>query len=77
MRWEDIEPDDFIANGLCAGLGVPQLDALVQRASLMLLSTTSLLGFVRASMGVTLLPAAIALIDAVKAEAEAWAVPTR
>ena len=23
VRWEDIEPDDFIANGLCAGLGVP------------------------------------------------------
>lgn len=57
VRWEDIDPDDFIANGLCAGLGVTQLDALVQRASLMLLSTTSLLGFVRASMGVTLLPA--------------------
>ena len=113
VRWEDIEPDDFIANGLCAGLGVPQLDALVQRASLMLLSTTSLLGFVRAAMGVTLLPAlavpsdgtlvtlpcqskryvrrlnlitragvtlapaAVALIDAVKAEAKAWEAPTR
>ena len=38
-------------------LSVPQLDALVQRANLMLLSTTSLLGFVRAAMGVTLLPA--------------------
>jgi DNA-binding transcriptional LysR family regulator len=85
----------------------------VQRASLMLLSTTSLLGFVRAAMGVTLLPAlavpndgtlvtlpcqskryvrrlnlitragvtlapaAIALMDAVKAEAEAWEAPNR
>lgn len=113
VRWGDIEPDDFIANGLCAGLGVPQLDVLVRRASLMLLSTTSLLGFVRAAMGVTLLPAlavpndgtlvtlpcqskryvrrlnlitragvtlapaAIALIDAVKAEAGAWVAPTR
>ena len=111
VRWQDIAPDDFIANGLCAGLGVPELDALVERASLMLLSTSSLLGFVRASMGVTLLPAlavpndgtlvtlpcqskryvrqldlisradvamvpaATALIDAVKAEAAAWEPP--
>ena len=57
VRWRDINPSDFIANGLCAGLHVPELDHLVQHAKLMLLSTTSLLSFVRADMGVTLLPA--------------------
>jgi LysR family transcriptional regulator, carnitine catabolism transcriptional activator len=57
VRWSDVLPEEFIANGLCSGLRVAQLDALVEHASLMVLSTTSLLGFVRASIGVTLLPA--------------------
>ena len=57
LQWQDIAPEAFIANGLCAGLQVPALDALVQQAPLMVLSTASLLSFVRAGAGVTLLPA--------------------
>lgn len=57
IGWGDVRPEEFVANGLCKGLGVQALDTLVEQARLMVLSTTSLLGFVRASMGVTLLPA--------------------
>jgi DNA-binding transcriptional LysR family regulator len=57
LQWSDIAPESFIANGLCAGLQVPALDALIAQAHLMVLSTASLLSFVRAGAGVTLLPA--------------------
>ncbi|MEO8247813.1 MAG: LysR substrate-binding domain-containing protein [Burkholderiales bacterium] len=57
VRWKDIEPREFIANGLCARISAPEVANLVARSLLTLRNTTSLLTFVEQGFGVTLLPA--------------------
>ena len=57
VRWSDIEPSEFVANGLCASIASVELAALAAQSSLMLHNTTSLLSFVAQGFGVTLLPA--------------------
>lgn len=57
VHWRDIDPAEFIANGVCARIASHELTALVAQSTLMLHNTTSLLGFVAQGFGVTLLPA--------------------
>lgn len=56
VQWEDIDPAEFISNGLCARIGSPQAQALDAQASLNVRNTMSLLHFVAQGFGVTLLP---------------------
>ncbi|AZG10951.1 LysR family transcriptional regulator [Pigmentiphaga sp. H8] len=56
VRWRDIDPAEFIANGLCSRFSSPELSRLVEQAPLNLHNTTSLLTFVAQGFGVTLLP---------------------
>lgn len=56
VQWSDIEPGEFIANGLCSHIDAPEVAALVEGALLVLRNTTSLLTFVERGFGVTLLP---------------------
>ncbi|MEO6322981.1 MAG: LysR substrate-binding domain-containing protein [Polaromonas sp.] len=57
VQWRDIDPAEFIANGVCARIASPELSALVAQSTLKLHNTTSLLGFVAQGFGITLLPA--------------------
>ena len=56
-RWSDIDPSEFIANGLCAGIPAPELAELTLQAPLMVHNVSSLIAFVSEGFGVTLLPA--------------------
>jgi len=53
----DIDPTEFIANGLCTQINDVEMQRLLQRSSLMLHNTTSLVSFVINRLGVTILPA--------------------
>jgi DNA-binding transcriptional LysR family regulator len=55
--WQDIDPAEFIANGLCLSIPDPELKRLVNSSSLMVYNTSSLLAFVSEGFGMTLLPA--------------------
>ena len=55
-RWSDIDPSEFIANGLCANIPAPELAELAGHAPLMVHNVSSLVAFVSAGFGVTLLP---------------------
>lgn len=57
VKWSDIEPSEFVANGLCASIASVELAVLAAQSSLMLHNTSSLLSFVAQGFGVTLLPA--------------------
>ncbi len=57
IRWSDIDPNGFIANGLCASIGAHAVAELTTRALLTVRNTTSLLTFIQQGFGVTLLPA--------------------
>jgi LysR family carnitine catabolism transcriptional activator len=57
IRWSDMDAHDFIANGLCASIGLAPVADLTNRALLMVRNTTSLLAFIEQGFGVTLLPA--------------------
>ncbi|MEO6321651.1 MAG: LysR substrate-binding domain-containing protein [Polaromonas sp.] len=56
VRWEDIDADDFVANGLCAHIAAPAVALLVAQSRLVVRNTTSLLTLVERGFGVTLLP---------------------
>lgn len=56
VNWEDIDPAEFISNGLCARIRSAEAQALDARASLNVRNTISLLHFVEQGFGVTLLP---------------------
>jgi LysR family carnitine catabolism transcriptional activator len=57
VQWRDIDPAEFIANGICSRIASAELTALAAQSNLMLHNTTSLLGFVAQGFGITLLPA--------------------
>ncbi len=57
VKWSDIDPAEFIANGVCSRTSSPELSALAAQSPLMLHNTTSLLGFVAQGFGITVLPA--------------------
>lgn len=54
--WDDINPSEFIANGLCARFSAPAIKNLVEGSLLTVRNTTSLLTYVKQGFGVTLLP---------------------
>lgn len=56
-KWSDIDPTEFIANGLCANIPSPELADLARDAPLMVHNVSSLIAFVSEGFGVTLLPA--------------------
>ena len=56
VRWEDLESEDFIANGLCSRFPAPRVQQLIQDSRLMVHNTTSLLTYVRNGLGITVLP---------------------
>jgi len=56
VGWSDVDPSEFIANGLCASIPAPELAELVRNAPLMVHNVSSLTAFVSAGFGVTLLP---------------------
>lgn len=56
VYWEDIDPAEFISNGLCARIRSAEAQALDVQAKLNVRNTMSLLHFVEQGFGVTLLP---------------------
>lgn len=55
-KWSDIDPSEFIANGLCANISAAEVAELAGQAPLMVHNVSSLVAFVAAGYGVTLLP---------------------
>ncbi len=56
LGWEDLADIPFIANGLCDQIRDAGFQPILAGARLMVRNTASLLGLVRAGVGVTLLP---------------------
>ncbi len=56
LTWTDLAGEDFIANGLCDQISDPGFTSILERSRLTVPNTTSLLGLVRAGLGITLLP---------------------
>ena len=56
LSWEGLEGETFIANELCASIQSPIFQAIHRRANLNVHNTISLLSFVKAGLGVTILP---------------------
>jgi DNA-binding transcriptional LysR family regulator len=56
VTWSDVDPSQFITNGLCASIPSPELAELARNAPLMVHNVSSLTAFVSAGFGVTLLP---------------------
>jgi len=57
IQWSDVDPGEFIVNGLCEGIEEPELQAIVKASNLYMHNTLSILAFVESGFGVTLLPA--------------------
>ena len=57
IKWSDIDPSEFIVNGLCEHIEDPDLQAIVKASSLYMHNTLSILAFVESGFGITLLPA--------------------
>ncbi|WP_245813767.1 LysR family transcriptional regulator [Boseongicola aestuarii] len=56
LTWADLEGETFIANGLCSQIKDERFRPVLARSRLMVRNTTSLLGLVRAGVGVTVVP---------------------
>lgn len=56
LGWSDLDGENFIANGLCKHIRDDGFAPVLAAARLMVRNTASLLGLVRAGVGVTLLP---------------------
>ncbi len=56
LTWTDLARVDFIANGLCAQITDPAFQPILAASRLMVRSTASILGMVRAGAGLTILP---------------------
>ncbi len=76
VTWRDIDPSEFIANGLCANIDAPELDKLVREARLMVHNVSSLFAFVSGGFGITLLPALAMTEDSSGLRAIPLAVPS-
>ena len=57
LCWQDLCQAPFIANGLSDSLAIPEARALAASAALRIHNVSSLLAFVEAGQGITLLPA--------------------
>lgn len=56
LTWADLTEETFIANGLCSQIGDEGFRPILAQARLMVRNTTSLLGLVRAGVGITVVP---------------------
>lgn len=56
LTWRDMHGQPFIANGLCHLIADPDFAPILDAARMMVHTTTSLMGLVRAGVGVTVLP---------------------
>ncbi|MGB7244471.1 MAG: LysR family transcriptional regulator [Sulfitobacter sp.] len=56
LTWPDVHAHALIANGLCALIKDPDFAPILEKSRLMVPNTTSLLGLVRAGVGITVLP---------------------
>ena len=61
LTWSDLANEKFIANGLCSMIQDPEFTPLLERAQLMVRNTASLLGLVKAGVGITILPKLVLL----------------
>lgn len=61
LTWADLAGVDFIANGLCGQIHHPDFAPILNSARLMVRNTASLLGLVRAGVGITVLPRLVML----------------
>jgi len=57
IKWDDINPREFIVNGLCVHIDDAELQTIVKASSLYMHNTLSILAFVEGGFGITLLPA--------------------
>lgn len=56
LTWDNIEGENFIANGLCEQISDPRFRSVLAASRLSVPNTASLLALVRAGAGITLLP---------------------
>ena len=56
IEWRDIDPKEFIVNGLCEHIADPELQAIVQSSNLYMHNTLSILAFIESGSSITLLP---------------------
>lgn len=56
LGWADLAGETFIANGLCDQISDPGFAAILHNARMNVRNTASLLGLVKAGVGITLLP---------------------
>jgi DNA-binding transcriptional LysR family regulator len=61
LTWVDLDGVDFIANGLCGQIRDEGFAPVLDRARLMVRNTASLLGLVKAGVGITVLPRLVVL----------------
>lgn len=63
LTWADLRGIDFIANGLCAQIRDAAFQPILEAARLSVANTGSILGLVRAGLGITVLPELAVLPD--------------
>lgn len=63
LTWADLGKFEFIANGLCDEIRDPEFEPILAASRVYAPNTASLLGMVRAGVGVTLLPQLVAKTD--------------
>jgi len=56
LTWADLTGETFIANGLCHKIADADFQPILAEARLMVRNTTSLLGLIRAGVGITVVP---------------------
>ena len=56
LRWDDLGGENFIANGTCSLIRDPSFAPILERASIEVENTTSLLALVAVGVGITTLP---------------------
>lgn len=61
LTWADLAGEAFIANGLCSQIRDAAFAPILARAQMMVRNTASLLGLVRAGVGITMLPRLVLL----------------
>jgi LysR family transcriptional regulator, carnitine catabolism transcriptional activator len=57
VKLSDIDVQEFIVNGLCERIVAPGIQSIIEKSSLYIHNTLSILAFIEAGFGVTILPA--------------------
>jgi len=56
ITWSDLDGHPFMANGICRFITAPALRGVLERSTLMVRNTTSLIALVAEGVGITILP---------------------